>query len=146
MKIYELLSEAKTDIDIVRDDYARWRELVNISSATLKKFLDSEEGRVAGLTPKEARAAGRIKTGRSSARAILRMRDRGFSEWTSEDVRWMYRQISFISRMSGLPGPLYKITDDGKKIPTRKLTSLLVWGHRPAGIKFKIIDNHVRLV
>ena len=117
----------------VRKDYQRWRQLVNMSSSTLEKFLDTKEGREAGLTRKEAKKAGGIKTGRSSAHAILRMRAKPFSEWTSADVNWMYRQISFISRMSGMQGPLYKEDKNGKRIPTRKLTSLWVWGNIPDG-------------
>jgi hypothetical protein len=34
--------------------------------------------------------------------------------------------VSFIKRMRGVKGPLYK---DGE--PTRKLLALLVWGHDP---------------
>lgn len=133
MKISELLQEADRDAAQLRRDFHRWRQLVNMPSATLRRFLDTPEGRAAGLSRKEAAAAGGIKTGRGSARAILRMREKAFSDWTSADINWMYRQISFISRMSGLEGPLYKTNKDGKKIPTRKLTSLWVWGHVPPG-------------
>jgi hypothetical protein len=101
-------------------------------TSTLKKFLGTEEGREAGISQKDAKKAG-IKSGRGSARAIIRMREKPFSEWTTEDVNWMYRQISFVSRMTGVDGPLFKVNKDGKKIPTRKLTSLWVWGHVPTG-------------
>ena len=132
-KVVELLTEAKRDMEQVRKDYRRWRQLVNMPSATLRKFLGTTEGKEAGLSPKEAKKAGGIKTGRGSARAILRMREKPFSEWTSDDIGWMYRQISFVSRMSGNQGPMYKVDKDGKKIPTRKLTSLWVWGNVPPG-------------
>jgi hypothetical protein len=102
-------------------------------SSTLEKFLGTDEGKKAGLSPKEAKRAGGIKTGRGSARAILRMRSKPLSDWSTEDINWLYRQISFISRMSGVEGPLYKTDKDGKRIPTRKLTSLWVWGHVPPG-------------
>ena len=134
MKVAELLTEAKTrDERQVKKDYARWKRLVNMPSETLKKFLETEEGRKAGLTRKEAKKAGGIKTGRGSARAILRMRSKPFAEWTSEDINWMYRQLSFISRMRGVEGALSNRNKDGKVIPTRKLTSLWVWGHVPKG-------------
>ncbi len=139
MKVTELfenqspLLEAKRDPDKVKEDYRRWRKLVNMPSSTLEKFLDTHEGKNAGLTKKEAKKAGGIKTGRGSARAILRMRSKPFSEWTTEDINWMYRQISFVSRMSGNDGPMFKTDKEGKKIPTRKLTSLWVWGHVPTG-------------
>jgi hypothetical protein len=133
MKIVEILQESKRDMAQVRKDYARWRKLVNMPTDTLKMFLGTSEGKEAGLSPKEAKKAGGIKTGRGSARAILRMREKPFSEWTSEDINWMYRQISFVSRMSGVDGPLFKLNKDGKKIPTRKLTSLWVWGNMTPG-------------
>lgn len=133
MKVTELLTEAKRDPAQVRQDYKRWRKLVNMPSSTLEKFLGTDEGKKAGLSPKEAKKAGGIKTGRGSARAILRMRSKPLSEWTTEDVNWMYRQISFVSRMSGVDGPMYKTNKDGKRIPTRKLTSLWIWGHQPPG-------------
>jgi hypothetical protein len=141
MKISELF-ESRDEAQ-VKKDYIRWKQLVNLRTATLEKFLDSDEGRKAGLSPKEAKAAGKIKTGRGSARAIIRMRSKPFSEWTTEDVNWMYRQISFVSRMSGMQGDLVKTDRHGNKIPTRKLTSLLVWGHKPTGVKFKIVDEKV---
>jgi hypothetical protein len=48
-------------------------------------------------------------------------------DWTPEMWRWAGRQVSFISRMTGNPGPLR----DSKGEPTRKLLALLVWGHNP---------------
>ena len=131
MKLHELF-EAR-DPDKLKEDYQRWKKLVNMTSATLEKFLDSDTGKEAGLSRKEAKDAGGIGTGRDSARAILRMREKPFSEWSKADIDWMYRQISFISRMSGNQGPMYKTDKDGKKIPTRKLSSLWVWGNVPAG-------------
>lgn len=133
MKVHELLSEAKRDPDIVRKDYQRWKKLVNMSSKTLEKFLSTPEGKSAGLSKKDAKKAGGIKTGRGSARAILKMRSIPFSEWSTEQVNWMYRQISFVSRMSGNEGPMFRTDKDGNKMPSRKLTSLWVWGHIPAG-------------
>lgn len=140
MRVHELfesnitpLSEGKRDPVKVKEDYRRWRKLVNMPSKTLEKFLDSRTGKEAGLSPKEAKEAGGIKTGRSSARAILRMRSKSFAEWTTEDINWMYRQLSFVSRMSGNAGPLYKVDKNGKRVPTRKLTSLWVWGNIPSG-------------
>ena len=127
------LTEAKRDEAYIKEAYRRWRKLVNMPTSTLEKFLATKEGREAGLTRKEAAKAGGIKTGHQSARAILRMRDKPFSEWSTEDINWMFRQISFVSRMTGLEGPLFKETKDGKKIPTRKLTSLWIWGHSPTG-------------
>lgn len=128
--VWESLMES-SDAEL-REKYARWRKLVNMPSATLKKFIGSDTGKEAGLSREEASSLG-IKSGRDSARAILRMREKPFSEWSADDIRWMNRQISFVSRMTGNRGPLFQVNKDGKKIPTRKLTSLWIWGNSPDG-------------
>ena len=109
-----------------KETYKKWKSLVNMSSSELKKFLDSEEGKVAGLSRKEANELG-IDYGRESARWILRMKDTPYSEWTPNMWRWAKKQISFISRMSGNKGKLFD--ENGKR--TRKYLSLLVWGNNP---------------
>jgi hypothetical protein len=115
-----------------REDYKRWRQLVNMGPHEIQAFLDSQDGKKAGLSRKEASTAGagggRITSGRDSARAIIRMKSKPFSEWDENDKRWMRKQISFISRMRGNPG---KLRDENGR-PTRKLLSLKVWGHNPS--------------
>lgn len=141
----QIIFEAARDAAELKRDYLRWKKLTNLSSDRLRLFLDTPEGREAGLSRKEARRAGNIKTGRSSAHAILRMREKSFQDWTTADINWMYRQISFISRMSKMRGPLFKENREGKKIPTRKLTSLLVWGHCPPGVKVRFTDGQLKI-
>jgi len=114
----------------LKDKYTKWKELVNMSSKELQDFLDSKEGKEAGLKRSEASELG-ISTGRDSARAILRMKLKPFAEWNETDLNWMSKQISFISRMRGNDGDLFD--EEGNK--TRKHTSLLIWGHDP--IKFE---------
>jgi hypothetical protein len=113
------------------DSYAEWNKLVNMSAKEIEAFLDSEDGKDAGLSRKESSNAGskgnKIKSGRDSARAIIRMLEKPKSEWSDNDWKWAKRQISFISRMKGVDGPLRD--KDGK--PTRKLLALKVWGHNP---------------
>jgi len=112
--------------DEKKETYKKWKGLVNMSSSELNKFLDSEEGKVAGLSRKKANELG-IDYGRESARWILRMKDTPYSEWTPNMWRWAKKQISFISRMSGNKGKLFD--ENGKR--TRKYLSLLVWGNNP---------------
>jgi hypothetical protein len=108
------------------EKYKKWKELINMSPSEIQKFLDSEDGKKAGLSQKEA-SKEKIKMGRDSARAIIRMLKRPRDKWTDNDWEWMNRQISFISRMKGVKG---KLRDkDGN--PTRKLLALKVWGHNP---------------
>lgn len=107
------------------EELQRWRKNVNMSPGELKGFL-GRYGGVAGLSRKEAAAEG-VKSGRDSARAIIRMKQRPVKEWTENDIAWMRRQNSFVARMRGVKGPLY----DDKGRPTRKLLALKVWGHDP---------------
>jgi hypothetical protein len=115
-----------------RRDYKRWKQLVNMGAKEIQAFLDSQDGKKAGLSRKEASTAGagggRITSGRDSARAIIRMKSKPFSEWDASDIRWMRKQINFISRMRGNPG---KLRDEQGR-PTRKLLALKVWGHNPS--------------
>jgi hypothetical protein len=112
--------------------YERWRSLVNMTEAQLRRFLQSKEGKEAGLSRAEASKQG-IRSGQDSARAILRMipnsktLQQAYGHWSKADWEWAKRQVSFISRMRGNAGPLY----DEQGRPTRKLTSLLLWGHDP---------------
>jgi GNAT superfamily N-acetyltransferase len=115
--------EAKYDND---ETYTKWKNLVNMSKSELEKFYNSVEGKEAGLSPEEAKSQG-IDSGRESARWIMKMKDTPKSEWSSDMWRWAKKQISFISRMSGMKGDLY----DDKGSKTRKHTSLLIWGHNP---------------
>lgn len=118
-----VIAESLTDEQ--KETYGKWKSLVNMSSSELKSYMDSDTGKDSGLKQKEADAQG-IDSGRESARAILRMKEKGVDNWTEADWKWANKQISFISRMKGNDGPLEK---DGKK--TRKYMSLLIWGHNP---------------
>lgn len=115
-----------------RELWMKWRELVNMTPRQIERFMETPEGKSAGLSRKEA-SEQRIARGRDSGRALLRMLPKGGRSyaqaernWTKTDWEWARRQVGLISRMRGAKGPLYK--DGGM---TRKLTSLLVWGHDP---------------
>lgn len=127
-----ILKQAKLD-DEQKDLYKRWKKLVNMSPSELEKFIDSEDGKKAGFSREEAaeyrkkNKGSTLGSGRDSARAILRMKDKSVEDWTTLDWKWCKRQVSFISRTTGQPGPLYD--DKGRK--TRKHLALLIWGHNP---------------
>jgi hypothetical protein len=109
--------------------YCEWKRLVNMTTKQLRDFLDGY-GDVAGLSREEARAQG-VRSGRDSARAILRMKEKPRSEWTKGDWDWARRQVAFIKRMSGAGGALLEEKADGSLVPTRKYLALLMWGHDP---------------
>ena len=106
--------------------YTEWSKLVNMTKSELQKFYDSEDGKNAGLSKKEADEKG-IHSGRESARWILKMKSTPKSKWTQTMWDWAKRQISFIKRMSGVDGSLR----DEKGNPTRKLLALKIWGNDP---------------
>jgi hypothetical protein len=114
------------EVDEHKETYKKWKSLVNMSKSELEKFYNSEEGKEAGLKPKEAKDLG-IHYGRESARWIIKMKKTPVTEWTPKMWEWAKRQINFNTRMLGNKGDLYD--EKGKK--TRKHTSLLIWGHNP---------------
>jgi RimK family alpha-L-glutamate ligase len=111
--------------------YKEWQKLVNMSGKEIQSFLDSDEGKEAGLSRKEAGKAGaggkKITSGRDSARAIIRMLDTPKEKWTPNDWKWAGKQVNFINRMKGAKGGMR----DEKGRPTRKLLALKVWGYNP---------------
>ena len=111
--------------------YKKWSKLINMSGKELQVFIDSDDGKEAGLSRKESGKAGakgkKITSGRDSARAIVRLLDKKKEDWESRDWDWANKQISFISRMKGAAGPLR----DDKGRPTRKLLALKIWGYNP---------------
>lgn len=115
-----------------REVWEEWRELVNMTPAELRSFLETDDGKEAGLSRSEAASQG-IKSGQESARWILKMKPKGKSfaqaerEWTPKMWSWARRQNAFIKRMSAMRGPLW----DKRGFATRKHTALLVWGHDP---------------
>ena len=104
---------------------SQWRSLVNVTAGELRRFL-AEYGDEAGLSRAEAAAQG-VRSGRDSARALLRMLERPAEQWSPSDWEWARRQVGFLRRMRGVRGPLR----DAEGRPTRKLLALLLWGHNP---------------
>lgn len=106
--------------------YHEWKKLVNMSPGELRDFLNSDDGREAGLSKAAARKQG-IKSGQESAQWILKMKAKPKSQWTPTMWSWARRQSAFIKRMRGTKGPLW----DKEGYATRKHTALLLWGHDP---------------
>lgn len=107
------------------EELKRWHKNVNMTPTEIELFM-KRYGKTAGLSRQEASKEG-IKSGRDSARAIIRMKRKPVANWNDGDIKWMRRQNSFVVRMRGAQGPLY----DDKGRPTRKLLALKVWGHNP---------------
>lgn len=126
------------------ETWAEWRTWINMSSAELKSFYDSQEGKEAGMKQKAAGKLG-IDTGRESARWLMKMIPSGgtwggaLKNWTPEMWKWAKKQNSFNARMYGTSkrakgNPWYdeKMVDGKKKkVPTRVLLALKIWGFNP---------------
>jgi len=124
--------------------WAQWRTWINMSADELKRFYESPEGKQAGMKQKEAGKLG-IDTGRESARWLMKMIPTGGSwssaleNWSPTMWKWAKKQNSFNSRMYGTSkrakgNPWYdeKMVDGKKrKVPTRILLALKIWGHNP---------------
>lgn len=106
--------------------FDKWKKLVNMTYTELSRYYHSKEGKESGLSESEAKKQG-ISSGRESAEWILKMKKTNWKKWTDDMWKWANKQISFISRMSGLQGDL--TNDKGKK--TRKYQALLIWGNNP---------------
>jgi hypothetical protein len=106
--------------------FDKWRKLVNMTYTELSRYFHSKDGQTSGLTEAEAKSQG-ISSGRESAEWILKMKKTNWRKWSDDMWKWANKQISFISRMSGMQGEL---TDEkGKKTP--KYKALLIWGNDP---------------
>jgi hypothetical protein len=132
------ISEAKESRTSSPDEevWKKWRSLINMSASEIQKFIDSEDGKDAGMKQSEADKAG-IDSGRESARMLIKMIPIGGSyssaekNWSPSMWFWARKQNSFNSRMRGARkrikgNPFEK---DGEM--TRWLKSLLIWGHDP---------------
>lgn len=106
--------------------YNKWKKLVNMTYTELSRYYHSKDGKDSGLTESEAKEQG-ISSGRESAEWILKMKKLSYKSWTEEMWKWANKQISFISRMSGIQGDL----TDAKGNKTRKYKALLIWGNNP---------------
>jgi hypothetical protein len=117
--------------------WSQWRTWINMSPSEIERFLNSDQGKEAGLSRKEAKKEGGIKTGRDSARALVRMIPIGSSwrsavdNWSPNDWQWARRQVSFNSRMSGMRPTTRDpyLEKDGEY--TDWMKSMLIWGHDP---------------
>lgn len=133
MKVAELLCEAKRDPIKLKHDYIIWRKLVNMPVSTMMKLLDMDEAKHAGLSRRDNMRLLSGKNSKAAARAVIRMKSKSFTEWTTADVNWMYHQLSYINRMTNTDGPMFKVDADGNRVPSSRLKTMWAWGRIPPG-------------
>ena len=130
----EFINESNEDKQ--KETWEKWKSLINMSVGEIEKFLESENGKDAGMKTSAAHKIG-ISSGKESAHMLIKMIPIGSSykkaaeNWTPTMWKWANKQISFNSRMIGakkrIKGNPYE--KDGEM--TRWLKSLLLWGHNP---------------
>ena len=106
--------------------YEEWLRLVNMTDDELQEYYDSPLGQKSGLSRLAAKSLN-IKSGRESARNIVKMKQTPPEQWTEDEWEWANRQIRFIKRMRGVQGPFM----DGEGGLTRKAMCLYIWGDVP---------------
>lgn len=126
--------------------YEQWEALVNMDADDLDCFRKNKYGKKAGLSEEEADEQG-IRSGRESAKWIVKMKNIPVEEWSDEMWEWAQAQVSFLNRMIGMLESMVKDRTkkgmskeeafedalfDGDE-PERILLSLLIWGHDPSG-------------
>lgn len=89
-----------------------------------------------GLTPRELKVNMHFTMPKNAAKAILRLRTMPMHQWSTSDINWMYRILSYIDGKLRVTGPL---VDDGE--PTERLKNLWAWGHVPRNMKPKRIKK-----
>ena len=121
--LYDFVEENPKDLF---DWFEDWAELINMKNKEMKAFMKSPWFKVAGLTPKEAKAQG-IRSGQNSFRAIIRMRKKlgltgpkdyvdyrkprlvedyyakAIDNWSKDDWEWCKAQVRFNKRHGGFP-------------------------------------------
>jgi hypothetical protein len=148
---YSFLFEKQTGTSKPNEKtWEKWKSYANMTPAEINKFLNSENGKDAGLSKKEGQKAG-IHTGKQSIKwqiKILQKNIKSFEEakekLSGKEWYWVNRMVSFNSRMSGagsrIKGNKYYQTDskgevkkydNGEPKMTRWLKSLMVWAYDP---------------
>ncbi len=110
-----------------RTETAReFKQLVNMTPATLRKWLDGEESRTVGMTHggEKAHDGGEESVGHEMGRRILELRAKKASDLDEADYEAMRKVVGYVHRHS-------KQRPHGDVTETRWRKSLMNWGHDP---------------
>ena len=140
MKVYELFEskkqEGRRDKAVLKKDYLRWKKLVNMPIRFIQASAGSLEAGKTGLTPRELKARMQYSMPKIAAKAILRMKNTPVSQWTTIDINWMYRTLSYIDGKLSKRGEFL-----ADKKPTEKLKNLWAFGHVPNGLRPRVLKD-----
>lgn len=110
-----------------KDTQREFREVVNMTPAALRRWLDSDESKSVGMTPGGERVTepGRTESvGHHMGERILQLKQAPAAELTAEDHADMRKVIGYVHRhMAQRPS--------GDIEDSRWRKSLMNWGHDP---------------
>ncbi len=99
--------------------WSQWQDLVNMTPAALKKWLETDESRSVGDTRGEGES-----TGHKSGRHIIRIKEKKKTDLTEDDWAHMAKVIGYIKRHKA-QGPSKDVEHSDWRY------SLMNWGHDP---------------
>ncbi len=106
---------------------AEFKRVVNMSPATLRKWLATEESRSVGMTPSGEKVSGEgagESVGHHMGEVILALKAKKASALDDEDFEAMRKVVGYVHRHS-------KQRPSGDVTDTRWRRSLMNWGHDP---------------
>jgi len=106
---------------------AEFRDVVNMTSAALRKWLGSAESRSVGMTPSGDKVTGGEQAesvGHHMGERILEIKAARSADLTEQDYRDMRKVVGYVHRHS-------KQRPKGDVTETRWRKSLMNWGHDP---------------
>ena len=109
------------------DTIRQFRDVVNMTPASLRKWLDSADSRSVGMTHEGERVTGEggeESVGHEMGRRILELKGKKAADITEDDLQAMRKVIGYVHR-HGAQRPQGDVAD------TRWRKSLMNWGHDP---------------
>ena len=106
---------------------AKFKHVVNMTPAALRRWLDSGDSRSVGMTPEGGRVThegGDESVGHGMGRRILELKSAKQASLTDDDLATMRKVIGYVHRHMA-QRPAGDVTD------TRWRHSLMNWGHDP---------------
>ena len=109
------------------DNAREFRRVVNMTPASLRKWLDSDESKSVGMTSDGEKVSGTGQdeaVGHRMGRTILELLDRKAADLDDDDHAAMRKVVGYVHRHA-------KQRPDGDVTDTRWRKSLMNWGHDP---------------
>lgn len=121
--------EKKLDNKQLRKDYIKWKRLINMPTPLVKAMIQDKTV-TRTMSAGELRKKYGFTIPNNMAKAILKMRNIPFKNWSTVEMNWMHRMLRYILAKTSNTRPF---VTDGKA--TDKLKDLWSYGHIPNNFK-----------